>query len=60
MLRFLIRRLKQKTETKGKLLCIGTSATMANDLEGADSAEAVAGFASRIFGEDIFTSQRGS
>lgn len=50
---FLIRRLKQKTETKGKLLCIGTSATMANDLDGAGSADAVAGFATRIFGEDF-------
>lgn len=50
---FLIRRLKQKTETKGKLLCIGTSATMANDLNGAGSADAVAGFAARIFGEDF-------
>lgn len=48
---FLIRRLKQKTETKGKLICIGTSATMANDVGGADSAAAVAGFATRIFGE---------
>ncbi len=50
---FLIRRLKQKTETKGKLLCIGTSATMANDLAGAGSADAVAGFAKRIFGEEF-------
>lgn len=48
---FLIRRLKQKTDTKGKLICIGTSATMANDLEGAASSDAVAGFATRIFGE---------
>jgi len=48
---FLIRRLKQKTETKGKLICIGTSATMANDVGDTDSSEAVAGFASRIFGE---------
>jgi superfamily II DNA/RNA helicase len=50
---FLIRRLKQKTETKGKLLCIGTSATMANDVDGAASADAAAGFASRIFGEEF-------
>ncbi len=50
---FLIRRLKQKTETKGKLICIGTSATMANDVSGTDSAAAVAGFATRIFGEDF-------
>jgi superfamily II DNA/RNA helicase len=50
---FLIRRLKQKTDTKGKLLCIGTSATMASDLNGAGSSEAVAGFATRIFGEDF-------
>ncbi|MEI6137957.1 MAG: DEAD/DEAH box helicase [Mariniphaga sp.] len=50
---FLIRRLKQKTETKGKLLCIGTSATMANDIDGTGSADAVAGFATRIFGEEF-------
>jgi len=50
---FLIRRLKQKTETKGKLFCIGTSATMANDINGAGSADAVAGFATRIFGEEF-------
>lgn len=50
---FLIRRLKQKTETKSKLLCIGTSATMASDADGADSAGAVAGFAERIFGEEF-------
>jgi superfamily II DNA/RNA helicase len=50
---FLIRRLKQKTDTTGKLICIGTSATMANDLDGAGSSEAVAGFASRIFGEEF-------
>lgn len=50
---FLIRRLKQKTETKSKLICIGTSATMANDIDGAGSADAVAGFATRIFGEDF-------
>ena len=48
---FLIRRLKQKTETKGKLICIGTSATMTNDSEGTGSTDAVAGFATRIFGE---------
>jgi superfamily II DNA/RNA helicase len=48
---FLIRRLKQKTETKGKLICIGTSATMVSDVNGTDSGEVVAGFASRIFGE---------
>lgn len=53
---FLIRRLKQKTETKGKLICIGTSATMANDIENANSADAVAGFAERIFGEQFLGS----
>ena len=53
---FLIRRLKQKTETKGKLICIGTSATMANDVSGTDSSVAVAGFASRIFGEEFLPS----
>lgn len=49
----LIRRLKQKTETKGKLICIGTSATMVSDKDGYDSTEVVAGFASRIFGEEF-------
>ena len=53
---FLIRRLKQKTETKGKLICIGTSATMANDMDGGGSADAVAGFAARIFGEEFTAS----
>ncbi len=50
---FLIRRLKQKTETKGKLLCIGTSATMVSDKTDDKSNEAVAGFASRLFGEEF-------
>jgi len=48
---FLIRRLKQKTNTKGKLICIGTSATMVSDKADDRSEEAVAGFASRLFGE---------
>jgi len=50
---FLIRRLKQKTNTKGRLLCIGTSATMVSDRKAEDSDEAVAGFASRLFGEEF-------
>lgn len=50
---FLIRRLKQKTNTKGKLLCIGTSATMVSDKADGKSSEAVAGFASRLFGEEF-------
>jgi len=50
---FLIRRLKQKTDSKGKLTCIGTSATMANDAGGANAAVAVSGFATRIFGEEF-------
>jgi superfamily II DNA/RNA helicase len=50
---FLIRRLKQKTNTKGKLICIGTSATMANDMDGTGSAEMVAAFATQIFGEEF-------
>ena len=53
---FLIRRLKQKTETKGKLICIGTSATMSNDIDGAGSVDAVAGFSTRIFGEEFLGS----
>ena len=48
---FLVRRLKQKTNTKGKLICIGTSATMVSDKADDKSNEAVAGFASRLFGE---------
>lgn len=50
---FLIRRLKQKTNTKGKLICIGTSATMVSDRSGNSSDEAVAGFASKLFGEEF-------
>lgn len=50
---FLIRRLKQKTNTKGRLLCIGTSATMVSDKADDKSNEAVAGFASRLFGEEF-------
>lgn len=50
---FLIRRLKQKTNTKGKLLCIGTSATMVSDKADGKSSEAVSGFASRLFGEEF-------
>lgn len=48
---FLIRRLKQKTNTKNKLICIGTSATMVSDATGTDSNEVVASFAERVFGE---------
>lgn len=49
---FLVRRLKQRTNTIGKLTCIGTSATMVSDV-GNDSAsnQVVADFASRMFGE---------
>lgn len=49
----LIRRLKQHTGTIGKLTCIGTSATVESG--GDESAqEAVARFASDLFGEPIF------
>jgi replicative superfamily II helicase len=48
---FLIRRLKQRTNTKGKLTCIGTSATMVSDNTKDDSGETVSSFASRVFGE---------
>ena len=46
----LIRRLKQHTNTIGKLRCIGTSATVESG-EGEDSRSLVAAFASDIFGE---------
>jgi superfamily II DNA or RNA helicase len=48
---FLIRRLKQKTNTKNKLICIGTSATMVSDATGTDSNDVVSSFAERVFGE---------
>jgi len=48
---FLIRRLKQRTNTIGKLLCIGTSATMVSEKENERSNEVVAAFASSFFGE---------
>jgi len=46
----LIRRLKQHTGTIGKLTCIGTSATVESG-EGESAQEAVARFASDLFGE---------
>jgi len=49
---FLIRRLKERTGTLGKLTCIGTSATMRSD-EGEDGRVAVARFASKLFGEEF-------
>jgi superfamily II DNA/RNA helicase len=48
---FLVRRLKQRTNTIGKLLCIGTSATMVSDKADEGSATAVADFAAKMFGE---------
>ena len=48
----LIRRLKQHTNTIGKLRCIGTSATVESG-EGEDSRALVADFASAIFGEPV-------
>jgi hypothetical protein len=48
---FLIRRLKQRTNTTGQLLCIGTSATMVSESEGEDSGAVVAAFAEKVFGE---------
>jgi superfamily II DNA or RNA helicase len=51
----LIRRLKQHTDTTGKLRCIATSATVeaSSPVQGGtqSAAAAVAGFASRLFGE---------
>ena len=51
---FLIRRLKQRTNTIGKLLCIGTSATMVSEKENERSDEVVAAFATSFFGETFF------
>jgi len=48
---FLIRRLKQRTNTSGNLICIGTSATMVSEKEGVNSDEVVAEFATKFFGE---------
>ncbi len=48
---FLVRRLKQRTNTIGKLICIGTSATMVSDKSSEDSGQAVADFAAKMFGE---------
>jgi superfamily II DNA/RNA helicase len=50
---FLVRRLKQKTNTKGKLICIGTSATMVSDKPDDNSNIAVSTFATRLFGEEF-------
>ena len=47
----LVRRLKERTGTIGKLRCIGTSATMHSDVPGGDPREPVAKFASKVFGE---------
>ena len=51
---FLIRRLKQRTNTIGKLQCIGTSATMVSEKENERSDEVVAAFATSFFGESFF------
>ena len=48
----LIRRLKQHTGTIGKLTCIGTSATVESG-EDESAQEAISGFASELFGENI-------
>ena len=48
---FLVRRLKQRTNTIGKLICIGTSATMVSDTQNDKSGQAVADFAAKMFGE---------
>lgn len=46
----LVRRFKERTGTKGKLLCVGTSATVHN-IPGEDGRESIAAFAQRLFGE---------
>ncbi|AHW62297.1 protein of unknown function [Draconibacterium orientale] len=50
---FLVRRLKQRTNTIGKLICIGTSATMVSDKNDENSSQAIADFASKMFGEEF-------
>lgn len=49
---YLIRRLKQRTNTTGKLVCIGTSATV-QSTDATDSKSAISEFASRLFGEEF-------
>ncbi|SDD26199.1 DEAD/DEAH box helicase [Auraticoccus monumenti] len=51
----LIRRFKERTATAGKLRCIGTSATVDSRAQD-EAAKAIAGFASRLFGEDFLPS----
>lgn len=46
----LVRRFKERTGTKGKLRCIGTSATV-HRVSGEDGQEAISYFAQRLFGE---------
>lgn len=46
----LIRRFKERTATAGTLRCIGTSATV-DSREPEEAARAIAGFASKLFGE---------
>jgi hypothetical protein len=46
----LIRRFKERTGTKGRLLCVGTSATVHRAPE-EDGREAIAHFAQKLFGE---------
>lgn len=50
---FLIRRLKQRTNTQGRLRCIGTSATMTSEEE-EDGRKVVADFAHKLFGEVFY------
>jgi len=50
----LIRRLKWHTGTKGKLVCIGTSATIQSG-QGEDVSTTMAAFASKLFGESFET-----
>ena len=51
----LIRRLKQRTGTIGKLRCIGTSATVQSE-KGEKGEELIADFAKRLFSEDFESS----
>jgi len=51
---YLIRRLKQRTKTTGKLVCIGTSATV-QSTQATDARKAISEFASRLFGEEFLS-----
>lgn len=53
----LVRRLRQRLEAD-KLICIGTSATMSNKGSTADKKNTIASVASKLFGANIYRTQR--